>query len=79
MRSLGQIRDEYQQVQPRVKALCEKYDIPYVQESLFKRFVKLWKILLGVDSMRIADTTGSAEPARAEPSTTDAADWNKAG
>ena len=51
---------QYQQVQPRVKALCEKYDIPYVQESVFTRFVKLWKILLGVESMRIGDTTGSA-------------------
>jgi fatty acid desaturase len=54
---------QYQQVQPRVKALCEKYDIPYVQESIFTRFVKLWKILLGVESMRIGDTSGSAEPA----------------
>jgi fatty acid desaturase len=54
---------QYQQVQPRVKALCEKYGIPYVQESIFTRFFKLWKILLGVESMRIGNTTGDVEPA----------------
>jgi len=51
---------QYQQVQPRVKALCEKYEIPYVQESVFARFVKLWKILLGVESMQIGYTSGLA-------------------
>ena len=48
---------QYQQVQPRVEALCEQYGIPYVQEGLFTRFVKLWKILLGVESMRIGHTS----------------------
>ena len=57
---------QYQQVQPRVRALCEKYGIPYVQESIFTRFVKLWKILLGVESMRIGDAPGEAEPASPE-------------
>lgn len=56
---------QYQQIQPRVKALCEKYDVPYVQESVFRRFSKLWKILLGVESMRIGDTTIDTEPAYA--------------
>lgn len=54
---------QYQQVQPRVKALCEKYGIPYVQESIFTRFAKLWKILLGIESMQIGDTTRNSEPA----------------
>lgn len=44
---------QYQQVQPRVKAVCEKYGLPYVQESIFARFRKLWRILLGVDSMQV--------------------------
>ncbi len=48
---------QYQLVQPRVRAVCEKYGLPYVQESLWKRFVKLWKILLGVESMRIGHTS----------------------
>ncbi len=47
---------QYQLAQPRVKAVCEKYGVPYVQESVFQRFAKLWKILLGMESMRIAET-----------------------
>ncbi len=54
---------QYQQVQPRVKALCEKYGIPYVQESVFARLFKLWKILLGVESMRIWNTPVQSESA----------------
>ena len=46
---------QYRLAQPRVKAVCAKYGVPYVQESVFKRFVRLWKILLGVESMRTAD------------------------
>ena len=53
---------QYQQVQPRVEAVCKKYGIPYVQESLFTRFVKLWKILLGVESMRIGHTSKQGDP-----------------
>ncbi len=49
---------QYQQVQPRVKALCGKYGVPYVQQSVFTRFRKLWKILLGTESMRVGETTG---------------------
>jgi hypothetical protein len=50
-----------------VKAVCEKYGVPYVQESVFKRFVRLWRILLGVDSMRIADTSaGRSQPPHVE-------------
>ena len=52
---------QYQQVQPRVEAVCEKYGIPYVQEGLFTRFVKLWKILLGVESMRIGHTSPTGD------------------
>jgi fatty acid desaturase len=55
---------QYQQVQPQVKALCEKYGIPYVQESIFRRFGKLWKILLGVESMRMGRTLGDDDHRR---------------
>ncbi len=54
---------QYRQAQPRVKAVCQKYGIPYVQESLFTRFFKLWKILLGVESMRIGHTSKRVDPA----------------
>ncbi|MDI1442895.1 fatty acid desaturase [Polyangium sp. 6x1] len=43
---------KYQQVQPKVKALCEKYGIPYVQESVFSRVKKMVDIAVGKTSMR---------------------------
>lgn len=44
----------YQQLQPRVKALCEKYGIPYVQESVWARFAKMAKVAVGDASMKRA-------------------------
>ena len=58
----GSFNAQYQQVQPRVKAVCETYGLPYVQDSLFRRFVRLWKILLGVESMKIGYTSESGVP-----------------
>jgi fatty acid desaturase len=42
----------YQRVQPKVKAICEAYGVPYVQESVFKRFRKLANIMVGKTSMK---------------------------
>jgi len=42
---------QYQKAQPKVKALCEKYQIPYIQDSVWKRFLKLLPIILGDESM----------------------------
>ncbi|TKC99577.1 fatty acid desaturase family protein [Polyangium fumosum] len=42
---------KYRQVQPKVKALCEKYGIPYVQESVFSRVKKMVDIAVGKTSM----------------------------
>ncbi|HUM45373.1 MAG TPA: fatty acid desaturase [Chitinophagales bacterium] len=42
---------KYQQYQPKVKALCKKYDIPYLQENVFKRFMKMLDIAVGKTSM----------------------------
>jgi len=47
----------YREVQPKVAALCEKHGIPYVQESVFKRFAKMAKIFVGKESMRRDDQT----------------------
>ena len=38
---------KYQQMQPRVQALCEKHGIPYTQESVFRRFRKLVDVIVG--------------------------------
>ena len=42
---------QYQKVQPKVKALCEKHNIPYIQESVFKRLLKAVDIMVGKTSM----------------------------
>jgi len=42
---------QYKRIHPEVKAVCIKYNIPYRQESLFKRVVKMYKIFIGVEKM----------------------------
>ena len=42
---------KYRQVQPEIKALCEKYKVPYIQESVFKRFYKMLRICVGSEHM----------------------------
>ena len=51
---------KYQQVQPRVKALCEKHGVPYVQEGVFRRVKKLVDIMVGRNSMRTVPTRSGA-------------------
>lgn len=43
---------KYQQYQPKVKALCEKYNIPYLEEDVFTRFKKMLDITVGKTSMK---------------------------
>lgn len=42
---------QYQILQPQVKALCEKYGIPYVQESVWKRLKQTVDVMVGNRSM----------------------------
>jgi fatty acid desaturase len=42
---------QYQQAQARVKAVCEKHNIPYIQESVFTRLRKTLDIMVGKTSM----------------------------
>jgi fatty acid desaturase len=42
---------QYQILQPQVKALCQKYGIPYVQESVWKRLKKTVDVMVGNRSM----------------------------
>lgn len=42
---------QYQKLQPQVKALCEKHNIPYCQGSVFKRLLKAVDIMVGKTSM----------------------------
>jgi fatty acid desaturase len=41
----------YQEIQPRVKEICAKYGVPYVQEPLFKRIRQLLGVMVGDRSM----------------------------
>lgn len=42
---------QYQALQPQVKALCEKHQIPYCQESIFRRLLKAVNVMVGKTSM----------------------------
>jgi len=42
---------QYQALQPQVQALCKKHNIPYCQESVFKRLLKAVDIMVGKTSM----------------------------
>jgi fatty acid desaturase len=44
----------YQRLAPRVKALCEEFRVPYLQEPVHKRVKKLVDIMVGKTSMRRA-------------------------
>jgi fatty acid desaturase len=43
---------QYQRLQPRVRALCERYGVPYRQEPVLRRVAKLISIVVGDTSMR---------------------------
>lgn len=43
----------YQKAAPRLRAICEKHGVPYVQESVFDRLEALTKIMIGASSMRV--------------------------
>lgn len=43
---------QYRRAQPRLQALCERYGVPYAQESVFRRFGKMVAIALGNGKMQ---------------------------
>ena len=50
---------KYQQIQPQVRALCAKYNLPYIQESVFRRFLKFRDIFVGDATMiRVSSESG---------------------
>ncbi|NOK08463.1 fatty acid desaturase family protein [Corallococcus exercitus] len=63
---------KYREAQPHVRALCEKYGIPYVQESVWTRARKMVDVVVGKASMkRLVKAPApamSAADARAEAS-----------
>lgn len=57
----------YQRAQPKVKEICERYGVPYVQESVFKRFKKLVDIMVGNTSMKQGTTLSRRDRTVAVP------------
>jgi len=43
---------KYRQAVPKLKAICLKYGVPYIEQSVFKRFGKRWSIMMGDTDMR---------------------------
>jgi fatty acid desaturase len=58
---------QYQRIQPTVRALCEKHGIPYVQQSVFRRFQKMLDVVVGKASMPRGPSAGEGARARATP------------
>jgi fatty acid desaturase len=52
---------QYQKAQTRVKAICEKYKVPYIQEPLYRRVLKVLRIMLAWDTMKFAETLSKKE------------------
>ncbi|MCA9577899.1 MAG: fatty acid desaturase [Sandaracinaceae bacterium] len=53
---------QYQRMQPEVRALCERYGVPYVQESVFTRLRKTLAVMLG-DASMLREAPADAWPA----------------
>lgn len=43
---------QYKLIQPKIKETCKKYHIPYVQENVWRRFIKMINIATGKQKMR---------------------------
>lgn len=56
----------YREIQPRVKALCAKHGIPYVQEGVFTRVRKMLSVAVGKTSMKRTKRVGIAKSRASE-------------
>ncbi|HYB98676.1 MAG TPA: fatty acid desaturase [Candidatus Limnocylindrales bacterium] len=45
----------YRRIQPRVREICERHGVPYLQEPVSRRFVKMSRVFVGASSMRWMD------------------------
>jgi fatty acid desaturase len=65
---------KYRQAAPRLKEICRRHGVPYIEQGVFRRFGQLWSIMMGDSDMRVANT-GVERPApkRAAPERSEAA------
>jgi fatty acid desaturase len=63
---------KYRQAAPKLKAICAHHGVPYIEQSVWRRFGKLFQIMTGSRDMRraaplvpiaLAQATGTAVPA----------------
>ncbi len=54
--------NRYAEIQPEIKRLCQQYQIPYLQESVFTRARKMLRVCVGTESMRQVDRIPVVEP-----------------
>lgn len=47
---------QYRLIQPEIKAICEKYQVPYIQESVWKRSWKMIDIATGKTTMLVDES-----------------------
>lgn len=47
---------KYRQAAPALKAICARHGVPYIEDSVARRFARMWSILMGQSRMRRADT-----------------------
>lgn len=64
---------KYRQFQPRVKELCEKYEIPYLQEGVLRRVKKMADVAVGKASMLRMPAAINTENKKAAVASTTAA------
>jgi len=57
---------KYREAQPKVRALCERYGVPYVQESVWTRVRKMVDVVLGKASMRRLEPLATGQIAAQE-------------
>jgi hypothetical protein len=43
---------QYQKGAPKLKSICEKHGVPYIQENVFERLRKTVDIMIGRTTMR---------------------------
>lgn len=53
---------QYQKGAPKLKAICEKYGVPYIQQNVFTRLLRTVEIMVGKNSMKRFPT--ELEPAK---------------
>lgn len=57
----------YRDLQPRVREICARYGVPYVQENVFERFRKMVDVAVGDATMRVLERNDASAEAAGAP------------